>query len=229
MIKKSLAWYHLIITRDEGLQILLFLLAIVIFLIYPLYLKGITNLVLVKIFFSLLAVTGIWAVSKNKKHRIIVVIVSILFLSFSWYRTVSEESWVVITSLVLAVLFNGLLSIFVLIRTLAPGPVNLFRVEGSVVVYLLMGLFFASIYALIFAIEPTAFTFSRVPSDLDLAQASLTYFSFITLTTIGYGDIQPTLPFSQSAAMMEGLVGQLFPAILIARLVSQSLQENQKQ
>jgi len=228
MVKKLVAWYQLITNRDEGLQILLFLLTIIIFLIYPLHVKGITNFVLVKIFFSLLTITGIWAVSKNKSHLIMVSFVSILKLGFDWYRTVSDDMWVVITSLVLTILFNGMLSLFVLLRTLAPGPVNLFRVQGSVVVYLLMGLFFASVYTLIFAIEPSAFTFSKPPENLELSQASLTYFSFITLTTIGYGDIQPTLPFSQSAAMMEGLVGQLFPAILIARLVSQSLQENQK-
>lgn len=228
MIKKIIAWYHLIITRDEGLHVLLLLLTVIIFLIYPLHLKGIANLVLVKIFFSLLTITGIWAISKNKKHLVMVLFVSVLKLSFDWYRAVSEETWVVIGSLIFAILFNGLLSWFVLLRTFAPGPVNLFRVEGSVVVYLMMGLFFASVYTLIFALEPSAFNFSNPPENLEHSQASLTYFSFITLTTIGYGDIQPTLPFSQSAAMMEGLVGQLFPAILIARLVSQSLQENQK-
>jgi hypothetical protein len=213
----------MLVSEDKGLHVLLLLLTALIFVVYPLHVDGILNLVLVKVFFSLLAIAGIWTVSKNKRHLAIALAVSILNLAFDWYRVISDEMWVVITSLVFAILFNALFSLFVLLRTLAPGPVNLFRVEGSVVVYLLFGLLFSSIYNLIYTLEPDAFTFSRPPENLELAQANLIYFSFITLTTIGYGDIQPVLPFSQSTAMMEGLVGQLFPAILIARLVSQSI------
>ncbi|HEY7534991.1 MAG TPA: potassium channel family protein, partial [Thermodesulfobacteriota bacterium] len=53
--------------------------------------------------------------------------------------------------------------------------------------------------------------------------AKLLYFSFVTLTTVGYGDITAVHPVSRSLAMLEGLIGQLFPAILIARLVSMEL------
>ena len=100
---------------------------------------------------------------------------------------------------------------------------NSYRIQGSVVVYLLIGVLFSSVYTFIYALEQNAFTFTKQPQTVELSQASLTYFSFVTLTTIGYGDIQPLHPFSQAAATMEGLIGQLFPAILIGRLVSQSL------
>jgi hypothetical protein len=52
---------------------------------------------------------------------------------------------------------------------------------------------------------------------------TLYYFSFVTLTTIGYGDILPLAPAARGLATMEGLIGQLYPAILIARLVSLQL------
>jgi len=221
-------WINLLLQKDEGLQILLFLLVAIIFLVYPLQANGFTNLVLVKVFFSLITVSGIWAVSGNKRHLVLVAVVSVLNLIFLWYRTVSHEPWVIVSSLIFTVLFEGLLILFVLLRTLAPGPVSLFRVQGSVVVYLLIGILFSSVYMLLYVLEPASFNFSKPPANVDLFQATFTYFSFITLTTIGYGDIQPTLPLSQSAAMMEGLIGQLFPAILIARLVSQSIQENHK-
>jgi voltage-gated potassium channel Kch len=48
----------------------------------------------------------------------------------------------------------------------------------------------------------------------------LYYFSFVTLTTVGYGDILPVAPVARALATLEALVGQLYPAILIARLVS---------
>jgi len=53
--------------------------------------------------------------------------------------------------------------------------------------------------------------------------AHLTYFSFVTLTTVGYGDILPASLVTRSLANFEGLIGTLFPAILIARLVSMEI------
>jgi voltage-gated potassium channel Kch len=61
-----------------------------------------------------------------------------------------------------------------------------------------------------------------VEHDFD-PETRLIYFSFATLTTVGYGDITPVHPIARSLAMLEALIGQLFPVILIARLVSMEL------
>ena len=58
-------------------------------------------------------------------------------------------------------------------------------------------------------------------------QAKLLYFSFITLTSVGFGDIVPVHPVAQTLAMLEALIGQLFPAILLARLVSLEIESRQ--
>jgi hypothetical protein len=58
--------------------------------------------------------------------------------------------------------------------------------------------------------------------------AKLTYYSFITLTSVGYGDITAVHPFACSLSTMEAVVGQLFPAILIARLVAMELQQSSR-
>jgi len=56
---------------------------------------------------------------------------------------------------------------------------------------------------------------------------SLVYFSFVTLTTVGYGDITPVHPIVRSLSNLEALVGQLYPAILIGRLVAMELSARQ--
>src|SRR5688572_8497531 len=216
-------WFKKITSEDEGLSVLLILLVGFIFVIYPLQTMGITNLILVRLFFSLLVIAGVWTAGHNKSHFILVIVSAFANLVFQWYRAVSDAEWVLLASLGITIYFEALLIYFVLVRTTAPGPVNSYRIQGSVVVYLLIGVLFSSVYTLIYALEQNAFTFTSQPKTVELSQASLTYFSFVTLTTIGYGDIQPLHPFSQSAATMEGLIGQLFPAILIGRLVSQSL------
>ena len=223
MAKRMSQWIHVLTSREEGLSILLLILIVIIFLIYPLQTVGITSLLLVRLFFSFLVVAGVWTLSPNKKIFVLALVSALVYLIFQWYRAISQDKWVLLTNLSITIAFEAMLTFFILVRTVAPGPVNRYRIEGSVVVYLMVGVLFSTVYTLIYSLNEGAFTFSNKPESVELAQASLTYFSFITLTTIGYGDIQPLHPFSQSAAMMEGLIGQLFPAILIGRLVSQSL------
>ena len=216
-------WYKTLTSEEEGLSILLILLVCFIFIIYPLQIMGITSLILVRLFFSVLVIAGVWTAGRNKVHFLLVIVSAFANLAFQWYRAISDAEWVLIASLVITIYFEALLIFFVLVRTTAPGPVNSYRIQGSVVVYLLIGVLFSSVYTLIYVLEQNAFVFTNKPPSVELSQANLTYFSFVTLTTIGYGDIQPLHPFSQATATMEGLIGQLFPAILIGRLVSQSL------
>jgi hypothetical protein len=103
--------------------------------------------------------------------------------------------------------------------------VNMDVVFGACCVYLLIGLIWAALYALLEAAVPGSFDLGSLPGDAgvapsaDSAQARLTYFSFITMTTVGYGDVTPLTAPARSLSMLQGLVGQLYLAIVIARLV----------
>ncbi|MBX9758866.1 MAG: potassium channel family protein [Beijerinckiaceae bacterium] len=101
----------------------------------------------------------------------------------------------------------------------APGRVTLHRVVGAVFLYLLVAMAFASVYTIIGAQNPLAFSGLRVSDTTDNA-AHLIYFSMVTLTTVGYGDIVPVSAFARSFANLEATFGALYPATLIARLVS---------
>jgi hypothetical protein len=70
---------------------------------------------------------------------------------------------------------------------------------------------------------PGAFLVGGIPSNAAMHPQTFFYFSFVTLTTVGFGDVTPLHPLGRSLAMMEALTGQLFPAILIARLVAMSI------
>jgi hypothetical protein len=106
----------------------------------------------------------------------------------------------------------------------SPGPVNAHRIMGAIVLYLNFALFFSTVYRLVLDIAPDAFT--GLPEGVKGPRqlASVIYFSFVTLTSTGYGDILPINPFARSLANLESIVGVLFPATLLARLVSQSLE-----
>ena len=89
---------------------------------------------------------------------------------------------------------------------------------AAINVYLLVGMLFSFLYALADSLIPGAFNGTTNMAGNDV-QAFL-YFSFITLTTLGYGDITPAAPAVMTLSYVEALIGQLYVAILIARLVS---------
>jgi len=101
---------------------------------------------------------------------------------------------------------------------------------GAVAAYLLIGMIWSVAYYLIALWIPGAFSIQGpiATGGGELLQSQLFYFSFVTLTTIGYGDIAAVHPIVRMLVILEGVTGQLFPAILIARLVSLQVQSKQK-
>jgi hypothetical protein len=97
------------------------------------------------------------------------------------------------------------------------GRATYHRILGAIVMYVGIGMIFVSLDIILAQFVPDAFT--HLSTDpLELRQA-LTYFSFSTLTTSSFGDILPLHPIARSLANLEAICGQLFPAILLARVV----------
>jgi hypothetical protein len=95
---------------------------------------------------------------------------------------------------------------------------------GAVAAYLLIGMTWCVAYYLVALWIPGAFSTQGSFGGREPLQSQLFYFSFATLTSTGYGDITAVHPIGRMLVILEGVVGQLFPAILIARLVSLQLQ-----
>ena len=104
---------------------------------------------------------------------------------------------------------------FFLAGVLAEGRVDAERICAALCVYLLAGIAFGGFYAVLEALGPGALA-GAGPLDLDDA----VYFSFVTLATLGYGDIAPVSSAARALAVLEAVFGQLYLAVLIARLVS---------
>jgi hypothetical protein len=94
------------------------------------------------------------------------------------------------------------------------------KILGGVATYILIGHVWASLYLTIYIIQPSSFQHGGELIKHGEVLKHLSYFSFVTLTTIGYGDIIAVGTAARILAILEGLIGQLFPAIFIAKLVS---------
>ena len=89
---------------------------------------------------------------------------------------------------------------------------------GAVISYLLLGIGWTGLYALIMLIDPAAFSISFIDGDHGTVSALL-YYSFVTLTTLGYGDILPVSEIARTAAFLESVAGVMFASIFVAALV----------
>jgi len=109
----------------------------------------------------------------------------------------------------------------------APGRVTLYRVQGAVVLYLNFAIIFGSAYRLLWDLVPSAFA-NLAPTSGFTEIDTMLYFSLTTLTTTGFGDITPVHPFARSLANLEAIIGQLYPATILARLVTLELEHRRR-
>ena len=117
-----------------------------------------------------------------------------------------------------ACLTIGLFAAVTLARVFAPGPVTSHRLVGAVVAYLLVGLTWAYAYDWLEIVRPGRST--RAEARRKASYPTLLYYSFVTLTTVGYGDVTPVSSAARALSNLESLVGVLYPAVLIGRLLS---------
>lgn len=200
---------------DKGLSVFSALLLIVAFVVPPLVPPGSGRSLAGDVVYALLLISGVLALSERRLTRRVLMTVAMITLAVdlgSWFLPVAEP-WVQGTSLLSLVL----LLVVVLGQTLRSGPITLHRIQGAVAAYVLLGVIWAYAYALIALLRPGAF--SGPVSAADGPRAWF-YFSFVTLTTVGYGDVLPVHPAARSLAMLEAVTGPLYLAILISRLVS---------
>jgi hypothetical protein len=118
---------------------------------------------------------------------------------------------------------------FVILRRIAKHPVvTSATVSGSLIVYLTFGVIWAEAYWLVEHLRPESFTGLSGAGDVAV-QRDLFYYSYVTLATLGYGDINPVGPEARSLAITEAIVGQLYLVVMVAGLVGMSLAHRQRQ
>jgi len=211
---------------DHGLSAMLGLLVILIFVVQPLGEIGIAGRALTTLFFSLTLISGAWAVAGTRRPAIGVGALVLAGLFVRGLRLWRGGSSLVFPSAAVSFVFCVAVALVVLAQVFREGRITFHRIRGAVAAYLLLGLAWAFAYEMVALESPGAFT---MPATDTVAGHELispfVYFSFVTLTTVGYGDVTPIHPFARSLVTLEALVGQLFPATLLARLVSMQLSQ----
>lgn len=172
------------------------------------------------ILFMSILLTGIRAVSDNRNYLRIGLAIGIPTLIADWTAYFISHPVLDIVILLAYLAFVSYVGIRVFRYVVTPGEVNPDRIFAAVSVYFLIGLGYSVVYGIIAYMNPGSFS-GLTPADADVRPtAELLYFSLVTLTTLGYGDITPLSPQVRSLAAIEAMMGVFYIAILVARLVT---------
>ena len=170
--------------------------------------SGVLAKALLGVTFSLILVSGVVAVSRRRWAGIVTGVIAAFAFVLEWAGQWSGSSALESARAIASLMFTATLAGVVLAQVLREGRITIHRIVGSATAYLLLGLTWGEIYHLLAVSAPKAFTSSVFPS---VGQSELYYFSIVTLTTLGYGDITPVHPLARSLVSLGGLYRTALP------------------
>ena len=230
--KESILKYLIHWSEERKLTVLLAALIFDTMIVYPLVSVIGSNIAIQVINSVVLSVLllGLFALTRRHITRMVLGAIVVIVISVHFVRLVLGAHWLLGWEISLSLVTVIIFAYLILRYVYKEGPVTTHRIQAAVAAYLLIALAFALGYHLTSFFIPGAFTFPDKAPDISNPRFAFifNYFSLVTITTLGYGDIVPVNPFARTLAMMEALVGQLYPAILLARLVSLYILDSRK-
>lgn len=191
-------------------------------ILYPILEGDAIRLFILNILMSAIVLFGIFAVSYGKKT-----VVTGLAFGLPWFILTWLSLFISSTPLILILLSNVFLIFFlsftaivILLFVIRSKEISADFLYGAVSVYLLIGGTWSTIYTFLEAVQPGSFVIdSTYNIDGIVNWSDLLYYSYATLTTLGYGDVIPVTSHARSLAVIEAIIGVMYLATIISRLV----------
>ena len=191
---------------------------LIIFVVYPFVPDLLPRDILLDFFISFVALTALYSVcSKTSRFFVSLFLVTPLVI-FSILHYFNESLVFMLLSCISKIIFLLYIIVLSLMYLVKTNKVERETIFGAISIYLLLALFWAHIFNLIEVLMPNSFQGFSITADHNIL-SSLFYFSLTTISTLGYGDISPVSLPAQILSTLEAITGQLFLAILIARLI----------
>ena len=205
--------------RDVGLSVILAMQVMTIFVISPLATTSLFSAEVIEVSRFGLAATAILVVNRSRLIGVSVALTFVVSLFCTMYvKTGAAGHAVLLANIGFTIAFDMAVAWTVAHAVFDEGRITFHRVMGAVILYLYVGLIFASVDRL--AADLLNPSFSGLSATKKVHLSELLYFSLSTLTTSGFGDIVPVHPLIRSLANLESVIGQLYPATFLARLVT---------
>jgi ion channel len=204
---------------DPLLTALTVLVMVMLFVIAPLQASGLFLFQAFELAFAIVLVAGVFVMS-GSRVAVFAMLASLVMATIGGIHRITSPSPLDINLFAGSWLIMSLTLGWTVARVVfAPGRVTYHHVMGAILLYLVIAVSFVPLLAFVGSLIPNAFSGIAMQDNPALA-SNLIYFSFVTLTTTGYGDVFPLHPIARSLCNLEAVIGQLYPATLLARLVT---------
>ena len=220
----------------DGRSIYLLVSLLALVAIGPWLTENVAGRGLWELLFTLVTLSSIHMVRVKRGEAVISGLLALPTLVSLWLRQVVPALGLSQVALVLMTLFLLYTTVTVLLRVFTEERVTMDTLSGALCVYLLMGYLWGSLYALIYLLAPGSF---RLPTwwmpgkeqgiATDVPMNLMTYFSFTTLTTLGFGDVLPIGGVARAAVILEAVLGHFYLAVLVARLIGLHVADTRRQ
>jgi len=218
-IKKRLQSFY----EHPGKFSLLLLFILMELISYPVFQHWRVGYILIDIASTLVLIAGVAAVSNTRINFVLALFLGGFALLGIWYLRLMGmgpgANIIFVSAILSRTVFEWFVVILILKKILQVKEITLDTIAGAVSAYLFIGAAFALTYLLVIAFNPAALLMGGQPISLDHVFVNLLYFSFVTLTTLGYGDITPVDPLIRTVAYLEAAFGVLYMATIIASFV----------
>lgn len=208
--------------RDGDRFLMLLVSLITTMLVLPIFDSPFVREILASACLTFVFVTGALANRQRPYIFGLAVALAVAAVTLAWVQLASVNVGVQLADLIVDIAFFFFTAVMILVAVFRDQMGNRQAVSGAICAYLLLGLGWAHGYVLLSYLESPPFHFANesiADSEKHAALSQMIYYSFVTMTTLGYGDITPRTPLAQTITWMQAVTGQLFIAVLIARLV----------
>ncbi len=212
-------------------RFLFLLISILLLLILSPLLEDFVGLeFLLDIFVTAIFISGIYAVSQKKTYILITAVFATPMLASLWSAYFIKIPYFQLTGQICGVLCMAFMVIIILSHIIRVKNVTADVIFGAIVAYLLMAIIWSFIYSVMEDLHPGSFVIPEGP--VKDSRFLFTYFSFVTIATLGYGDITPLTAAACSLSILESIIGQIYLVVMVAWLVgmfvSQSMARNSR-
>jgi hypothetical protein len=210
---------HIPVSQDrfQGRFLYLLVLILAMIIIDPLVENFVHLRIITDLFITAIFITAAYAISKRKQHVYVALLLLLPMLASVWSEYFVEIPSLQIVGNLCGVVYFAYAIIVILIFISEQRKVTRDLIAGAAVVYLLMALMWTFLYRSVELIQPGSFSIAE--TAFTARWLTFLYYSFVTITTLGYGDITPTTSLASSLSILEALVGQLFLVVGVAWLV----------
>lgn len=221
---KRYARYAVFSTDDpSGRYAILSFWIILIIVVFPYFVESNIGLFIFSLLVSFIIISAVFSITGRSKFAILALILIIPTLILAWTQLFYNSNELLIASKFLSLIVLALVTFSIFFEVVrSKSPIPRYVIWGAIAVYLLIGLSFAILFQLTNLITPGSFYYGINP-DAVLSFSDFVYFSYVTLATLGYGDIVPMTSQARSFAILEAITGSLYLAVLIAKIVSLSI------